>query len=107
MITGSPAWKPQAMLALVTTSSSASSSPRRQAPSPSPMSVANATRATRRVSRTALVRRRLGYETFLVRAGEYEAVYGNMPPHGLGRPSEVVPIGSDSSARGRLKRAAG
>ena len=53
------------------------------------------------------MRRRLGYETFLVRAGEYEAVYGNMPPHGLGRASEVVPIGSDSSARGRLKRAAG
>ena len=44
------------------------------------------------------------HETFLVRAGEYEAVYGNMPPHGLGRASEVVPIGSDSSARGRIGR---
>ena len=47
------------------------------------------------------------HETFLVRAGEYEAVYGNMPAHGLARAGEVVPIGSDSSARGRLKRVAG
>jgi len=44
------------------------------------------------------------HETFLVRAGEYEAVYGNMPPHGLGKAAELVPIGADSSARGRLKR---
>jgi hypothetical protein len=44
------------------------------------------------------------HETFLVRAGEYEAVYGNMPPYGLGRASEVVPMGADSSARGRLGR---
>ena len=44
------------------------------------------------------------HETFLVRAGEYEAVYGNMPPHGLARAGEVVEIGADSSARGRLKR---
>jgi hypothetical protein len=47
------------------------------------------------------------HETFLVRAGEYEAVYGNMPPHGLGRASEVVPLGANSTARGRLKRIAG
>src|SRR6188472_1152325 len=44
------------------------------------------------------------HETFLVRAGEYEAVYGNMPAHGLARATEVVPIGADSSARGRLRR---
>jgi len=44
------------------------------------------------------------HETYLVRAGEYEAVYGNMPPHGLAKASEVVPIGADSSARGRLRR---
>ncbi|HRD62506.1 MAG TPA: DUF4188 domain-containing protein [Nocardioides sp.] len=44
------------------------------------------------------------HETFLVRAGEYEAVYGNMPPHGLAKATEVVPIGADSSARGRLGR---
>ncbi len=24
------------------------------------------------------------HETYLVRAGEYEAIYGNMPPFGLG-----------------------
>ena len=47
------------------------------------------------------------HETFLVRAGEYEAVYGNMPGHGLAKASDVVSIGSDSSARGRLKRVAG
>jgi hypothetical protein len=47
------------------------------------------------------------HETFLVRSGEYEAVYGNMPPQGLARASEVVPIGGDSSARGRLKKVAG
>ena len=59
MIPGSPAWKPQAMLAVLTTSSMASSLPRLHAPSPSPMSLANATcAATRRVSRTALVQTR-------------------------------------------------
>jgi hypothetical protein len=44
------------------------------------------------------------HETFLVRAGEYEAVYGNMPAHGLARATSAVRIGADSSARGRLKR---
>jgi hypothetical protein len=38
MVSGSPAWKPQAMLALVTRSSRASSSPIRQAPKDSPRS---------------------------------------------------------------------
>ena len=27
------------------------------------------------------------HETYLVRAGEYEAIYGNMPPFGLGKAS--------------------
>ena len=44
------------------------------------------------------------HETYLVRAGEYEAVYGNMPPHGLGKAARLVPLNVDSSARGRLKR---
>ena len=44
------------------------------------------------------------HETYLVRAGEYEAVYGNMPAHGLAKAAELVPIGADSSARGRLRR---
>jgi hypothetical protein len=47
------------------------------------------------------------HETFLVRAGEYEAIYGNMPAHGLAKATEVLPVGSDSSSRGRLKRVAG
>lgn len=46
------------------------------------------------------------HETFLVRAGEYEAVYGNMPAHGLAKASEVLPVGADSRARGRLRRSA-
>jgi len=44
------------------------------------------------------------HETFLVRAGEYEAVYGNMPTHGLANAAELVPMRADSSARGRLGR---
>jgi hypothetical protein len=35
-------------------------------------------------------------ETYLVRAGEYEAVYGNMSTHGLVKASQPVPIGADS-----------
>jgi hypothetical protein len=42
------------------------------------------------------------HETFLVRAGEYEAIYGNMPPTGLGKVGELVPA-RGSSARRRLK----
>ena len=43
------------------------------------------------------------HETFLVRAGEYEAIYANMPPHGLGRASRLVPVAESSAARGRLR----
>ena len=32
------------------------------------------------------------HETFLVRAGEYEAIYGNMPPYGLGKAADLVPL---------------
>ena len=42
------------------------------------------------------------HETYLVRAGEYEAIYGNMPPFGLGKAATLVPIGSDTRARTRL-----
>jgi hypothetical protein len=44
------------------------------------------------------------HETFLVRDGEYESIYANMPPFGLAKASARVPIGKDSTARGRLKR---
>ena len=44
------------------------------------------------------------HETYLVRAGEYEAIYANMPPTGLGKGVELVPLAADSGARGRIKR---
>ena len=47
------------------------------------------------------------HETFLVRDGEYEAVYGNMPPKGLGKATQLVPVAESSSARKRLKSALG
>lgn len=45
------------------------------------------------------------HETFLVRAGEYEAVYGNMPPHGLAKATELIRMQQDSTARRRLRNA--
>ncbi len=42
------------------------------------------------------------HETYLVRAGEYEAIYGNMRPFGLGKAGTLVPIGSETRARTRL-----
>ena len=55
----------------------------------------------RRVGRTS--RTGIWHETFLVKAGQYEAVYGNMPPHGLGKAGRLVPVSESSSARSRLK----
>jgi hypothetical protein len=43
------------------------------------------------------------HETYLVRAGEYEAIYANMPPFGLGKAGELVPLQESSSARNRIK----
>jgi hypothetical protein len=45
------------------------------------------------------------HETFLVRAGEYEAIYVNMPPFGLGRAGRLTPVGSESRAGTRINRA--
>ena len=42
------------------------------------------------------------HETYLVKAGQYEAVYGNMPAHGLGKAGRLVPMSEASSARERL-----
>ncbi|MFT6223829.1 MAG: hypothetical protein ACJA1F_001674 [Paracoccaceae bacterium] len=43
------------------------------------------------------------HETYLVKSGQYEAVYSGMPAYGLGRVSELVPAtGSRSDARERL-----
>ncbi|MCX6316199.1 MAG: DUF4188 domain-containing protein [Bacteroidetes bacterium] len=45
------------------------------------------------------------HETYKVRAGEYECVYNNMPPRGLGKIGELVPAtGKKESASGRLNR---
>jgi hypothetical protein len=41
------------------------------------------------------------HETFLVKAGEYESLYTNMPPFGLGAAGHLVP------AKGRMQSAAG
>jgi hypothetical protein len=54
----------------------------------------------RRVGRSG--RTGIWHETFLVKAGEYEAVYGNMPPHGLGKAGTLMPASQSSSARGRI-----
>ena len=44
------------------------------------------------------------HETYLVRQGEYEAVYSGMPPFGLGAASRLVPVTADrASARQRLR----
>lgn len=40
------------------------------------------------------------HETYLVRAGEYEAIYGNMPPFGLGKAGRLVPLADARTARG-------
>ncbi len=46
------------------------------------------------------------HETYLVRDGEYEAIYGNMPARGLGKASRLVPVAESIGARQRLKAAA-
>ena len=42
------------------------------------------------------------HETYLVRAGEYEAVYGNMPPFGLGKAGRLVPLAEGKTAQGAV-----
>jgi len=43
------------------------------------------------------------HETYLIRAGDYESVYNNMPAFGLGIAGRLVPAqGRKSSAKGRL-----
>jgi hypothetical protein len=45
------------------------------------------------------------HETYLVRAGEYECVYGNMPPFGLGKAASLVRVADSVRARDRLHTA--
>lgn len=42
------------------------------------------------------------HETFQVRAGEYEAIYGNMPQFGMANAGEHRGLGSASQARERI-----
>jgi hypothetical protein len=43
------------------------------------------------------------HETYVVKAGQYEAIYSGMPPYGLGGASRLVPAtGSREAARQRL-----
>jgi hypothetical protein len=57
----------------------------------------------KRVQRSA--RTGIWHETYLVRGGEYEAIYGNMPAHGLGKATSLIPLSEASSARHRLRTA--
>jgi hypothetical protein len=47
------------------------------------------------------------HETYLVRAGEYEAIYGNMPRGGLAAAADHAPVGSSSRAAERVGAGAG
>jgi hypothetical protein len=44
------------------------------------------------------------HETYLVRAGEYETIYANMPAFGLGAAGRLVPAAAASTARLRVGR---
>jgi hypothetical protein len=45
------------------------------------------------------------HETYKVRAGEYECIYNNMPPYGLGKVGELIPaIGRKEYARDRITK---
>ena len=48
------------------------------------------------------------HETYLVKEGQYEAVYRNMPPYGLAAATNVIPAaGRRKTAAGRLGRSEG
>lgn len=45
------------------------------------------------------------HETYKVNSGEFECVYNNMPPKGLGKIGELIPAtGSNEHAAGRIKK---
>ena len=47
------------------------------------------------------------HETYLIEPGRYEAIYNNMPPHGLGAAGRLVDaVGARQSAHQRVKAAA-
>lgn len=47
------------------------------------------------------------HETYLVPAGNYECIYGNMPPFGLGKAGKLVTVAESRAARQRLGTGAG
>ena len=57
----------------------------------------------KRVGRSS--RTGIWHETYLVRDGEYETIYNNMPPRGLGKAASLVPAAEASTARHRLRTA--
>ncbi len=59
----------------------------------------------RRVGRSD--RTGIWHETYLVREGAYEAIYGNMPPRGLGKAGRLVPISDRTRARSRRRTPVG
>ena len=42
------------------------------------------------------------HETFMVKAGQYETVYGNMPPIGLGKAGRLITVAESKGARERV-----
>ena len=42
------------------------------------------------------------HETFIVKAGAYEAIYGNMPAHGLGKAGRLARVDKASGAKARF-----
>jgi hypothetical protein len=54
----------------------------------------------RRVGRVG--RTGIWHETYRVSAGNYEAIYANMPAHGLGKAGRLVPVSEASRSRSRL-----
>jgi hypothetical protein len=50
----------------------------------------------------------ISHETYLVRAGEYEAIYNNMPLYGLGKVGrQLDAVGAEATATGRLGKSRG
>src|SRR5579875_768854 len=48
------------------------------------------------------------HETYCVKPGQWETIYGNMPPFGLAKASSAIPIGKDFySSRLRLRTGTG
>jgi hypothetical protein len=58
----------------------------------------------RRVGKSS--RTGIWHEAYLVQAGQYEAIYGNMPPRGLGKAGRLIPVSETSTARLRVRGSA-